>query len=216
MIKTWIFLVSFALLILLGCASDPENRKQTQGAEIGAAAGGVLGGIIGHQSGNRTAGVIIGAGTGAAIGGYAGHRMDQQAKELNKVAETKRTDEGLLTKMKSDILFETGKASLKPEAKQNLSEMASIMKKYPENVITISGYTDDTGTSRFNQTLSQQRAQSVKQVLVADGLPDNAIVAQGLGPSNPVADNESAAGRQKNRRVEIEVRSDPSKVPQKQ
>jgi len=116
--KTWILMVSLTLLILSGCASETENKNQNRGAGIGAATGGVIGGIIGHQSGNAAAGAIIGAGTGAAVGGYAGHRMDQQAKELNQVAETKRTNEGLVTKLKSDILFDTGKSELKPQAKE--------------------------------------------------------------------------------------------------
>lgn len=211
--KTWILMLSLTLLILSGCASDTENKNQNRGAGIGAAAGGVLGGIIGHQTGNATAGAIIGAGTGAAVGGYAGHRMDQQAKELNQVAETKRTNEGLVTKLKSDILFDTGKSDLKPQAKESLKEMADIMKKYPENVLTVNGYTDDTGTSRFNEQLSKQRAEAVKRSLVADGLPGNAIATEGLGPSKPVASNDTADGRQKNRRVEIDVKVDPSKVP---
>lgn len=215
MMKTWILLTSLALLILAGCASSPENKNQTRGAGIGAATGGVLGGIIGHQTGNRAAGVIIGAGTGAAIGGYAGHRMDQQAKELNKVAETKRTEEGLLTKLKSDILFDTGKADLKPKAKQSLREMASIMKEYPENVIAVNGYTDDTGPSKLNQELSRQRAETVRNTLVAYGLPEETISTHGYGPADPVADNDTAKGRQQNRRVEIAVRVDESKIPAK-
>ncbi len=124
-------------LVLSGCESMKENPNTAKGAGIGAAAGAVLGGVIGHQTGKRNEGALIGAAIGAGIGGYAGKRMDKQAKELEKVAETKRTEQGLVSKMKSDILFDTGKAELKPEAKKNLTEMAAIMKKYPESEIVL-------------------------------------------------------------------------------
>jgi outer membrane protein OmpA-like peptidoglycan-associated protein len=120
---------------------------------------------------------------------------------------------GLVTKLKSDILFDTGKATLKNEAKSNLSEMAQIMKKYPENVLTIKGFTDDTGTSRVNEKLSHDRAEAVKKELLSDGLGDTAIATQGLGPAFPIAENSTAKGRSQNRRVEIEITVDESKLP---
>ena len=142
-----------------------------------------------------------------------GKRIDKQAEELKKVAETKRTEQGLVSKLKSDILFDTGRADLKPEARENLGQMAAIMKKYPENVLTVKGYTDSTGSASMNQTLSQKRAEAVKFHLVAAGLPEQTVSAQGMGPSNPVSDNGTAEGRKQNRRVEVEVTVDESKVP---
>ncbi len=209
--KTITLVITAAALILSSCAS--ENKNTQKGAGIGALAGAAVGAIIGHQTGNRAKGAAAGALLGAGIGGYAGHRMDQQAKELEKIAETKRTEQGLVTKLKSDILFETGKADLKPTAKTNLKEMATIMKKYPENVLAVKGYTDATGTDKTNQTLSQKRADAVKKELTANGIPTTVVSTQGLGPANPVADNTSADGRKQNRRVEIEVTVDESKVP---
>ncbi len=200
-----------AVLVFSGCAS--ENKNTTKGAGIGAAAGGLLGAVIGHQTGKRNEGALIGAAVGAGIGGYAGRRMDQQAKELERIAETKRTEQGLVTKLKSDILFDTGKAELKPGARENLKKMADIMKKYPENVLTVKGHTDNTGSATINETLSQRRAEAVKSQLVASGLPSTAMSTVGLGPAQPVADNSSKEGRQQNRRVEIEVTVDESKVP---
>lgn len=120
-----------------------------------------------------------------------------------------------MTKFKSDILFDTGKSTLKPQAKSNLQEMANIMKKYPENVLSIKGYTDNTGTERVNNVLSEERALSVKEQLVAAGMPQNVISTLGMGPSNPAATNSTVSGRQQNRRVEIEVTVDESKVPKK-
>lgn len=196
------------LLILSSCSSVKENKRTAVGAGVGTAVGAGVGAVFGKGKG-----AVIGGVLGAAIGGYAGRRMDKQAKELEKIAETRRTDQGLITKLKSDITFPTGKASMKPEAKTHLRDMADIMKKYPENILTIKGFTDDTGSSKINQKLSLDRAVAVKRELVKDGLPENVISTIGLGPSYPIATNESAYGRSQNRRVEIEVTVDESKVP---
>ena len=200
-----------SVLVLSGCAT--ENKNTAAGAGIGAAAGAAVGAIIGHQTGNRAGGAMIGAALGGTVGGLIGHRMDKQAKELAKIAETKRTDQGLITKLKSDILFDTGKSNLKSAASGNLREMAAIMKKYPENVLTVKGYTDNTGSSKVNEELSQKRAEAVKSTLVSNGIPSDTVSTIGMGPANPVADNSSEAGRKSNRRVEIEITVDESKVP---
>ncbi len=211
--KKLILVVSTLSLLTSGCATDSANKNTTRGAGIGAATGVLAGGILGHQSGKRNEGALIGGAIGGLLGGYAGRRMDQQAQELEKVAETKRTDQGLISKLKSDILFDTGKSVLKPQAKTALKEMADVMKKYPENILSVNGYTDDTGSSRVNEELSSKRAEAVKSVLVADGLPATEISTKGLGPAQPVADNKTSEGRSKNRRVEIEVTVDESKIP---
>lgn len=195
------------LILVVGCASS-EKKNAYRGTAIGAVAGGAVGAVIGKEKG-----AIIGAGVGGVTGAIIGSRMDKQAKELRQIAETKRTDEGLITKLKSDILFDTGRAELKPQAKTNLQQMADIMKKYPENVLTINGYTDSTGTLAVNEALSERRAKTVREQLVASGLPESTMTSYGKGPSNPVADNKTSSGRQQNRRVEIEVRVDESKVP---
>lgn len=203
----------FALGLSTGCQS--AGKKTATGAGIGAAAGAGIGAIVGHQSGNRGKGALIGAALGGGAGGLIGNRMDKQAKELEKIAETRRTDEGIVTQLKSDILFDTGKDDLKPGALNNLSQMSSILKKYPENVLTIRGYTDNTGSQAVNQSLSESRATAVREELIKGGVPSASITVAGMGPQNPVADNKTAAGRSKNRRVEVEITADPSKVPQK-
>lgn len=204
--KKMLITIASLVLLLSGCAS--ENKRTYTGAGIGAVTGGALGAVLGKGKG-----AAIGAVLGAGLGGYIGSRMDKQAKELEKIAETKRTEQGLVTKLKSDILFDTGKSNLKPGAKTNLQEMAAIMKKYPENVLTIKGYTDNTGKAEVNDVLSAKRAASVKEQLVAAGLPESVITTKGMGPSDPIADNTSAVGRKQNRRVEIEITVDESKVP---
>ncbi|MCM2282628.1 MAG: OmpA family protein [Bdellovibrionaceae bacterium] len=203
--------VCASFLINGSCASD--QKRTAMGAGIGAAAGGALGAVIGHQSGNRGKGALIGAALGAGLGGVVGNRLDKQAKELEKIAETKRTDQGLVTKLKSDILFDTGKSELKPQAKENLNQMATIMKKYPENVLTIKGYTDSTGSAATNEALSRMRADAVRAQLISGGLPANTITTIGMGPNEPIADNKTASGRSQNRRVEVEITVDESKVP---
>lgn len=201
------------LSLVMGCAS--ENKRTGIGAGIGAVAGGALGAVIGHQTGHREGGALIGAAMGAGFGGLIGSRMDKQAKELAQIAETKRTEQGLVAKLKSDILFDSGKAALKPGAQENLGKMAAIMKKYPENVLTIKGYTDSTGSAATNEALSRQRADAVRAQLVTAGMPAATISTVGMGPGNPIGDNKTPDGRSQNRRVEVEVTVDESKVPNK-
>ncbi|MBX3020688.1 MAG: OmpA family protein [Bdellovibrionales bacterium] len=194
-----------------GCESAGKNTAY--GAGIGAAVGAGVGAIVGHQTGNRGKGAAIGAALGGGLGATVGHRMDKQAKELEKIAETKRTEQGLVAKLKSDILFDSGKAGLKAGATNNLSQMAAIIKKYPENVLTIKGYTDSTGSPATNKTLSEQRASAVREELVKGGVPTDTITVIGMGPEAPIGDNKTAAGRSANRRVEVEITVDESKVP---
>lgn len=202
-----------ALTSATGCESAGKNTAI--GAGAGAAGGALLGAIVGHQSGNRGAGALVGAAVGAGLGGLVGNRLDKQKKELEQIAETKRTEQGLVSKLKSDILFDSGKSDLKPVANENLAKMATIMKKYPENVLTVKGYTDSTGSAARNRTLSEERAAAVRSQLVAGGIPANTISVVGMGPDAPIGDNKTADGRSANRRVEIEIAVDESKVPKK-
>ncbi|MEN0057519.1 MAG: OmpA family protein [Bdellovibrio sp.] len=213
--KKLVLITTAAALMTTACATTEENPNTAKGAGIGAAVGAVAGAVIGHQTGRRNEGALIGAALGAGVGGSVGYRLDKQQKELAKIAETKRTEQGLITKLKSDILFESGKADLKPQAKENINQLAAIMKKYPENVLTVRGYTDDTGSLMVNNPLSQQRAESVRMQLSAAGVPANTISAIGMGSSNPVDPAKTKEARAKNRRVEIEITVDESKVPKK-
>lgn len=201
-------LLTSGLIGLSGCES--AGKKTAYGAAAGAAAGGLLGAVV---SKDKKKGLLIGAALGATAGGLIGNRLDKQQKELEKIAETKRTEQGLITKLKSDILFDTGKSDLKSEAKQNIGKMASIMKKYPENVLNIKGYTDSTGSEKINREISEKRAEAVKYQLVMGGVPADTIQVHGMGPANPISENKSEAGRKQNRRVEIEITVDESKVP---
>lgn len=124
--------------------------------------------------------------------------------QFNRVLPTTDTDRGLVVNM-GDVLFATAKADLNQDAKIALAKLSGIVLNYPSLKLAIGGYTDSTGGADFNQTLSQKRADAVMTYLMSQGLNSDAMSAQGYGPSNPVADNNTTAGRQKNRRVEIVV-----------
>ncbi len=200
--KSLLFLLA-GVMMLPACTTP--GKKTAIGTGVGAAAGAGLGAAIGSRSGDTKKGALIGALAGAVVGGTIGNRLDKQAKELAKVAETKRTDEGILVSLKSDILFDTGKSTLKPEAITQLQQVGDILAKYPDDVITVIGHTDSVGTAASNQTLSEQRAASVKMQLLSRNVPAANINTVGMGESQPVGDNNTAAGRAQNRRVEMKI-----------
>lgn len=139
----------------------------------------------------------------------AAEREKQQLRarlleQFNRVLPTTDTDRGLVVNM-GDVLFDTGKSDLRSEAREALAKLSGIVLNYPSLRLAIGGYTDSTGTAEFNQTLSEKRADAVRDYLVSQGLDAGTLSAQGFGINNPVADNNTAQGRQKNRRVEIVV-----------
>ena len=137
---------------------------------------------------------------------------EQQAAELQRqldLLQAKATDRGLVLTL-GDVLFTTGRADLKPGATGNLNKLVSFLDKYPERSVAIQGYTDSVGSEDYNQRLSERRADSVKSYLTAQGINSMRLSASGKGQSDPVADNDSAAGRQQNRRVEVIISNPPA------
>jgi len=128
-------------------------------------------------------------------------------QQLNSVLATSESARGLIVNM-SDVLFDTGKYTLKPGAQISLAKVAGILQAYPGLKVQVEGYTDSTGTPAFNQTLSQNRAQAVHDFLVSQGVSPSNITAQGFGQNDPVADNATASGRAENRRVNMVVSGD--------
>ena len=126
------------------------------------------------------------------------------SQQLNSVLQTRDSARGLIVNM-SDVLFDTGKYTLKPGAREKLSKVAGILLAYPGLNIEVDGHTDNVGSDEFNQNLSNQRAESVRAYLVAQGVTTNSITAKGFGKTQPVGTNDTAAGRQINRRVELVV-----------
>lgn len=116
-----------------------------------------------------------------------------------------RTEGGILVTLESDVLFALNSATLSNPAKKELDKLAALLKDRPETKLQVGGHTDATGPSAFNQTLSENRAKAVKSHLVAKGISASLIQTQGYGSSKPVASNQTAEGRLKNRRVEITI-----------
>jgi outer membrane protein OmpA-like peptidoglycan-associated protein len=131
----------------------------------------------------------------------------QLLQQLNMVLETRESARGLIVNM-SDVLFDFGKYTLKPGAREKLSKIAGIVLAHPGLTLEVEGHTDNVGSDEFNQRLSEQRASAVRDYLVQQGLNPGAVTAKGFGKSQPVASNATAAGRQQNRRVEMVVAGD--------
>jgi outer membrane protein OmpA-like peptidoglycan-associated protein len=199
--------VAAAILLLaaglsMGCAS---MNSKTKGAIIGGAAGGVAGGVIGNQVGSTTAGVLIGAVIGGTAGAIIGHQMDQRAKELEQSipgARVTRVGEGIAITFDSGLLFDFDSDQIRGAAQSNLNALAANINKYPETEIMIVGHTDDIGSSSYNQGLSERRASSASSYLRSQGVAKS-IDTRGRGENEPIASNESEAGRDQNRRVEV-------------
>jgi outer membrane protein OmpA-like peptidoglycan-associated protein len=124
--------------------------------------------------------------------------------QLNQVLETKDSARGLIVNM-PDVLFNVNSANLKPEARERLAKVAGILIAYPDIRVEVDGYTDNTGSLGYNQQLSEQRADAVREFLVQQGVPSSSVGAKGFGPNDPVASNDSPEGRQQNRRVNLIV-----------
>jgi outer membrane protein OmpA-like peptidoglycan-associated protein len=189
---------------LTGCALN----KKTQGAIIGGAAGGVAGGIIGNQTGSTTRGAIIGAVAGGTIGAVIGHQMDQQAKELAQDipgAVVARVGEGITVTFASGLLYDFDSDVIRETAADNLRSLAASLSTYSNTDLLIVGHTDAVGTSPYNQTLSERRALAAMRFLITQGVRSGRLQAVGRGETEPIASNETEAGRQLNRRVEIAI-----------
>ena len=187
-----------------GGALDSKAKK---GALLGTLAGAAAGAAIGGSD-HRAGGALIGAATGAIAGGLIGSYLDKQAAELDAIpgAEVEKRDDSILVNFQSQMLFDSGSSSLQPGAYDRLRTLARTLNNYPRSQIIIKGHTDGEGSERFNQTLSEQRADRVRSFLISEGVATSRITALGFGESLPVATNSTPEGRAQNRRVELEIR----------
>jgi outer membrane protein OmpA-like peptidoglycan-associated protein len=133
---------------------------------------------------------------------------DQLRQQLNVILETRETARGLIVNL-SDVLFDTARHDLKPGAREKLARVSGILASHPGLRIEVEGHTDSVGTDDYNQRLSERRAESVRNYLVSQSIPPATVTAVGFGESKPVAGNDSASGRQQNRRVELIVSGEP-------
>jgi outer membrane protein OmpA-like peptidoglycan-associated protein len=129
---------------------------------------------------------------------------EQLRQQLNMVLETRSTARGLIVQM-NDVLFDTAKYTLRPAAREKLAKIAGILLAHPSLKMEVEGHTDSVGGDDYNQRLSEQRAATVRDYLVQNGISMNSVSALGFGKTRPIASNDTAAGRQQNRRVELVV-----------
>jgi outer membrane protein OmpA-like peptidoglycan-associated protein len=214
--KTQPAVIALSLMVLsVGCqTTDPNSGEKkasntSKGAAIGAIAGAAVGVLTSNKSG-RTKGVVTGAALGAAAGGGAGYVMDRQEQKLrekmrNSGVEMKREGNTLNVVLPGDISFDTGSSMLNESFREPLSALAQSLNENPESHIQVFGHTDSTGEYGKNLKLSQSRAQAVSNYLQSQGVSMARLSVAAIGPDNPVADNKTAEGRAKNRRVEIKI-----------
>jgi outer membrane protein OmpA-like peptidoglycan-associated protein len=187
------------------------NNKE-RGAVIGAGAGAAVGGVIGNNTGSTARGAIIGAVVGGAAGAIIGHQMDQQAKEIDQSvpgAKVERVGEGIEVTFDSGLLFDFDSDRIRSDAAANLDNLASSLNKFGNSNIMIVGHTDAVGDDAYNMGLSNRRAASASAYLQSRGVPSTRITTAGRGETEPVASNDTDAGRQQNRRVEIAIYASP-------
>ncbi|TWI58516.1 outer membrane protein OmpA-like peptidoglycan-associated protein [Pseudomonas duriflava] len=213
-------IAALAGVLLAGCASNNSyenqggtgtSRTATYGG-IGALAGAVAGAAIDHN--NRGKGALIGAAAvGAAAAGY-GYYADRQEAELrrqmqNTGVEVQRQGDDIKLIMPGNITFATDSADISGNFYQPLNNLASSFKQFNQNSIEIVGYTDSTGSRTHNMDLSNRRAQSVANYLIAQGVDASRVSTRGAGPDQPIASNVTPDGRAQNRRVEVNLRPLP-------
>ena len=202
---------AIALSVLSGCANMSETQQGTaQGAGIGAVAGALLGAATGGSKGAAT-GAALGGAVGAG-GGYIWSKKMQdqrvameQATRGTGVAVSQTTDNRLKLDIPSDVGFDTGRSAIKSNFAPILTQFATSLNQNPVTTVTIVGHTDTTGSDAVNNPLSIDRADAARDYLVSRGVARNRIMTDGRGSREPVADNNTTQGRDKNRRVEIYV-----------
>jgi len=200
------FLAAFVAVALL--ISSCGWSRMAKGGAIGAGVGGVVGGVIGKKMGNTAVGAIVGAAIGGTAGAAIGRYMDKQAEEMRrdlKNAKVERVGEGIKITFDSGILFAVDSDALTTTAQGNIRELAEIVMKYEDTNILIEGHTDSTGSSNYNQRLSENRASSVLRQIKSQGVKGSRVSMIGYGEEQPIADNATTYGRQQNRRVEVAI-----------
>lgn len=202
-----------AALGVSGCSTvnpytgEKQTAKAASGAMIGAAAGAILGAATGDKA-SRKQRALKGAGIGAIAGGSVGYYMDVQEAKLREKLQgsgvsVTRDGDNIILNMPSAITFDVNSSALKSNFFNVLDSVALVLKEYDSTLVTVAGHTDSSGADDYNMTLSQQRAQTVAQYLGNHGVVNERLAAVGYGESRPVAGNDTAENKARNRRVEI-------------
>jgi len=199
-----------AALLSAGCADMSERQKGTAiGAGAGAAAGAAIGSVTGGSAGT---GAAIGGVLGAVAGNLWSKRQEDRRKAMEQATQgtnvevTRTQDNQLKINIPNDISFDVGSAAIKPQLRAVLDPFVSSLQGDPSAQITIVGHTDSTGSDALNNKLSIERADSVRDYIVTRGVAAGRVATAGRGDREPIADNNTDAGRAKNRRVEIFLR----------
>ena len=199
---------------LAGCQTtnpytgEQQTSKAAKGAGIGAAAGAVVGLITGDDSKERKERALIGAGVGALAGGSVGYYMDVQEAKLRQQLQgtgvsVTRMGDNITLNMPGNITFKTDSADLNSSFFSVLDSVSLVLKEYEKTIVEVAGHTDSTGSDQYNQALSERRAQTVATYLGGKGVMQQRMITIGAGEGRPVATNDTADGRQLNRRVEL-------------
>lgn len=207
MYKKLIVGVALSGLVLGGCASGMNGSNTQKGAGIGA----IVGALIGKGTGdNDKSRYVWGAAVGALAGSAIGNYMDKQEEEFREEladtgVEVYREGDNLRLYMPGSITFNTGKSNLDSSFYPILKDVALVINKYEKTTLMVEGHTDNVGADDLNQRLSESRANSVKNFLAQTGVDTRRISTVGMGEYSPIADNDTASGKQKNRRVELKI-----------
>ncbi|MDT7525721.1 MULTISPECIES: OmpA family protein [Idiomarinaceae] len=202
--KKLMLVVAMSSLVATGCANMTNAQK---GAAIGAVAGAVLGKGTGDHDKSRYAwGAVVGAIAGGAIGNY----MDQQEEEFRQElagsgVEVIRDGDNIRLQLPSAITFATDSTVVSEGFYPVLNDVAKVLNKYNKTTMIVEGHTDSTGAAEYNQTLSVNRANAVRNHLVGQAVDSRRVTTVGYGETMPVADNNTQSGRQLNRRVELRI-----------
>ncbi len=201
-------LIAFACCTsLVACETVQNNQRTAIGGAAGAAVGAAAGTLVG---GNDRRNALVGAGIGLLAGAAVGQYLDQQQRDLEASlagtgAEVERQGDQLLVNLPSEITFAVDSSNIQAEFFPALDEVATTFNRYPESYIDIVGHTDSTGSDQYNQALSERRAGEVSGYLSRRGVNQARLASFGVGESQPVATNDTEAGRGQNRRVEIRI-----------
>lgn len=206
------YLTIICIFLTFSCATQTKTQKgATYGAVGGAAAGAIIGQILGSDTESTLWGAAIGAAVGGAGGAGVGKMMDEQEKAMrdalasSEAATISREGNLLALTFKGDVTFDTNSTVVKPGLYSEIDRISSVLNHYPETLIRVEGHTDSVGTEEYNQDLSIRRASAVRDLLVQRGVGINRIQTVGFGENTPVATNDTEAGRQMNRRVEVKI-----------
>jgi outer membrane protein OmpA-like peptidoglycan-associated protein len=200
------------ICFVFACTTNPftgerQVSKTAAGATIGAATGAAIGALAGR---NRARAALIGAGAGTLAGGAVGGYMDYQEHKLREQlrgsgVSVTRTGDEIILNMPGNLTFATDSADIRAAFYNVLNSIVLVLREYDKTIIEVMGHTDSTGSTEYNQRLSESRAASVAEYLVAQKLDLRRVLTQGFGERHPIASNASAEGRQQNRRVELRL-----------